>query len=101
MDFTQFREQFVEAVAAKSRYFAQVYLVFDGIEDSRTVQANVQIIYTDKTKSSADAVIIEKIAARKDKKILLVTGDEEIISSVQDRIFALIDVADFYRFLFE
>lgn len=101
MDFTQFREQFIEAVAAKSRYFAEVYLVFDGVEDSRTVQANVQIIYTDKTKSSADAVIIEKIVARKDKKILLVTGDEGIISSVQDRIFALIDVAAFYMFLFE
>ncbi len=101
MDFTQFREQFIEAVAAKSRHFAEVYLVFDGVEDSRSVQANVQIIYTDKTKSSADAVIIEKINARKDKKILLVTGDEEIISSCQDRIFALIDVAAFYMFLFE
>jgi hypothetical protein len=101
MDFTQFREQFIEAVAAKSRYFSEVYLVFDGVEDSRTVQANVQIIYADKTKSSADAVIIEKITARKDKNILLVTGDEGIISSVQYRIFALIDVAAFYMFLFE
>ncbi len=101
MDFTQFREQFIEAVAAKSRYFAKVYLVFDGVEDSRDVQANVEIIYTDKTKSSADAVIIERITARKDKNILLVTGDEEIISSVQDRIFALIDVVAFYMFVFE
>jgi predicted RNA-binding protein with PIN domain len=101
MDFTQFREQFIEAVAAKSRYFAQVCLVFDGVEDSRDVQANVQIIYTDKTKSSADAVIIERISARKDKNILLVTGDEGIISSVQDKIFALIDVVAFYMFLFE
>jgi hypothetical protein len=101
MDFTQFREQFIEAVAAKSRYFAKVYLVFDGVEDSRDVQANVQIIYADKTKSSADAVIIERISARKDKNILLVTGDEEIISAVQDRIFALIDVVAFYMFLFE
>jgi predicted RNA-binding protein with PIN domain len=101
MDFTQFREQFIEAVAAKSRYFAKVCLVFDGVEDSRDVQANVQIIYTDKTKSSADAVIIERITARKDKNILLVTGDEGIISSVQDKIFALIDVVAFYMFLFE
>jgi len=101
MDFTQFREQFIEAVAAKSRYFAKVYLVFDGVEDSRDVQANVEIIYTDKTKSSADAVIMERITARKDKNILLVTGDEEIISSVQNRIFALIDVVAFYMFLFD
>ncbi len=99
--FTQFREQFIEAVAAKSRHFAKVYLVFDGVEDSRDIQANTEIIYTDKTKRSADAVIIERVTARRDKKILLVTGDEEIISSVQERIFVLIDVVDFYMFLFE
>ena len=99
--FTQFREQFIEAVAAKSRHFAKVYLVFDGVEDSRDVQANTEIIYTDKTKRSADAVIIERVTSRRDKKILLVTADEEIISSVQDRIFALIDVVDFYMFVFE
>ncbi|MGA2404032.1 MAG: NYN domain-containing protein [Syntrophobacteraceae bacterium] len=101
MGFTQFREQFIEAVAARSRYFAKVYLVFDGVEDSTDVQANAEIIYTDKARSSADAVIIEKITAREDKQILLVTGDEGIISSVQDRIFALIDVVDFYMFIFE
>ncbi len=99
--FTQFREQFIEAVAAKSRYFAKVYLVFDGVEDSTDVRANAQVIYTDKTKSSADAVIIERITATMDKKVLLVTEDEGIISSVEHRIFALIDVVDFYTYLFE
>jgi hypothetical protein len=99
--FSQFRERFIEAVAAKSLYFAKVYLVFDGVEDSSAFQANIEIIYTDKTKTSADAAIIERIAARKDKKVVLVTGDEGIISSVQDRIYALIDVVDFYTFLFE
>jgi len=99
--FTRFREQFVEAVAAKSSCFAKVWLVFDGIENSRDIRANAEIIYTDKSKSSADAVIIEKINARKEKKILLVTADEGIISSVQDRIFGLIDIVDFYMFLFE
>jgi hypothetical protein len=44
---------------------------------------------------------MERITARKDKNILLVTGDEEIISSVQNRIFALIDVVAFYMFLFD
>ncbi len=99
--FTQLREQFIEAVAGKSRYFAKVYLVFDGVEESTDLRANAEIIYTDKTKSSADAAIIEKISARRDKKILLATADEEIISSVQDKIYALINVADFYMFLFE
>jgi hypothetical protein len=99
--FTQLREQFIEAVAARSKCFAKVFLVFDGVENSQCVQANAEIIYTDKTKSSADAAIIERINGRRDKKVLLVTADEGIISSVQDRIFALIDVVDFYRFLFE
>jgi Skp family chaperone for outer membrane proteins len=99
--FTRLREQFIEAVAAKSGDFARVYLVFDGVEHSQAIAANAEIIYTDKAESSADAAIIERINARKDKKILLVTGDEEIISSVQDRIFALIDVVAFYMFLFE
>ncbi len=99
--FTQLREQFIEAVAARSRHFAKVYLVFDGVEHSRSVQGNLEIIYTNKAKSTADAAIIEKISTRRDKKVLLVTGDEEIISSVQDKIFALVDVVAFYMFLFE
>ncbi len=99
--FTQLREQFIEAVAAKSRHFAKVYLVFDGVEDSSDLRANTEIIYTDKTKSSADAAIIERITARRDKKVLLATADEEIISSVRRGIYALINVVDFYMFLFE
>lgn len=99
--FTKFREQFIEAVAAKSRHFARVYLVFDGVEDSTDIQANAEIIYTDKNKSSADAAIMERIAAARGRQVLLVTEDEEIISAVRDRIFALIDVAAFYMFLFE
>ncbi len=100
-DFTKFRNRFIDAVSAKSRHFAKVWLVFDGIEESSSVAANLQIIYTDKAINSADEVLIEKISARKDRKVLLVTGDEGIISSVGDRIYALIDVADFYMFLFE
>jgi hypothetical protein len=100
-NFTQLREQFIEAATAKSRYFGRVFLVFDGIEDSRDVHGNVEIIYTDKERKTADSAIIELISAKKDKKILLVTADEEIISSVQNRIFALIDPIDFYMFVFE
>lgn len=100
-NFTQIREQFIDAVAAKSGNFAKVWLVFDGVEDSSNARANVQIIYTDRNEKSADEVIIQRINAKKGRKILLVTGDEGIISSVEARIFALIDVDDFYTFLGE
>lgn len=100
-EFTRFRNRFIEAVSAKSGNFSKVYLVFDGVEESRSVAANLQIIYTDKSGRSADEALIEKISAKKDGKVLLVTGDEGIISAVGKRIFALIDVADFYMFLFE
>ncbi|MDR3568285.1 MAG: NYN domain-containing protein [Syntrophobacteraceae bacterium] len=100
-EFTKFRNRFIEAVSAKSANFSRVWLVFDGVEESSSVAANLQIIYTDKAVNSADEVLIEKIEARKDSKVLLVTGDEGIISAVEEKIFALIDVADFYMFLFD
>ena len=100
-EFTRFRNRFIQAVSAKSGHFAKVWLIFDGVEESSSVAANLQIIYTDKVINSADEVLIEKIGARKDKKVLLVTGDEGIISAVEGKFFALIDVADFYMFLFE
>lgn len=95
------REQFIEAVAGKSGHFARVVLVFDGVESSRHTTGNTEVIYTDRTIKSADAEIIERISPRKDKRILLVTADEGIISSVQERIFATIDPIDFYMFLFD
>ncbi|MFZ2446878.1 MAG: NYN domain-containing protein [Syntrophobacteraceae bacterium] len=99
--FTELREHFVEMVLKRSPRFARVFLVFDGVENSRDVRGNTEIIYTDKRRKVADAVIIEKVLAKKDKKILLVTADEEIIAATRDRIFALIDPADFYMFVFE
>jgi hypothetical protein len=99
--FTQVREHFIEAVAAKSGLFAKVYLVFDGVEDSRDLKGNVEIIYTNKAHATADAFIIGKIPAKKDNRALLVTADNGIISHVQNRIFAVVDPIDFYMFLFE
>lgn len=99
--FTDLREQFVESVLGKSRSFAGLHLVFDGVEDSTRVQGNVEIIYTDKTRLSADSVIIQRISSRRDKKNLLVTADREIISSVQNRIYAIVDPVAFYMFLYE
>ena len=52
----------------RGKYFAKVYLVFDGVEDSRDLRANTEIIYTDKTKRSADAAIIERIYCKKGQK---------------------------------
>ena len=100
-EFTRFRNRFIEAVSAKSAHFARVFLVFDGVEESSSVAANLQIIYTDRATGSADDALIEKIGARRDGKVLLVTGDEGIISAVEKKIFALVDVAEFYMFLFE
>lgn len=99
--FTQMREQFIEAVVRKGSHFGRVFLVFDGVENSRDLRGNTEIIYTDKTRMSADSAIIDRISARKDRNILLVTEDEEIISSVENRIFALISPIDFYMFAFE
>lgn len=99
--FTGLREQFVESVVARSRSFAGLCLVFDGVEDSKAVQGNVEIIYTDKTRMSADSAIIQRISSRGDKKNLLVTADREIISSVQNRIYAIVDPVAFYMFLYE
>ncbi len=99
-NFTELREQFVAMVLERSPRFARVFLVFDGTGNSREVRGNTEIIYTDKKQRSADAVIIEKVRARKDKKILLVTADEEIISATRERTFALIDPIDFYMFVF-
>jgi len=96
---TELREKFVEAVIRKSARFMKVFLVFDGVENSRDVRGNTEIIYTDKRVRSADAVIIEKVSARKDQ-VLLVTADEEIISATQNQTFALIDPIDFYLFAF-
>ncbi len=99
--FTELREGFVAKVIERAARFSRLYLVFDGIENSREVRGNTEIIFTDNRQRSADAVIIEKISARKDKKILLVTADEDIIAKTRDRVFALIDPIDFYMFVFE
>jgi len=100
-DFALLREQFIEAAASKSAAFARLFLVFDGIESSRDVRGNLEIVYTDKKYRSADAHIIERISPKHEKKPVLVTGDEGIISPVQERIFSLIDPIDFYMFLFD
>ncbi len=99
--FTELREGFVAKVTQQAAHFSRVFLVFDGVENSREVRGNTEIIFTDNRQKSADAMIIERISARKDKKILLVSADEEIISNTQDRVFALIDPIDFYMFVFD
>ncbi|MCE5336270.1 MAG: NYN domain-containing protein [Desulfobacteraceae bacterium] len=100
-DFSQLREQFIEAAASRSAVFSRMVLIFDGIEGSRDLHGNLEIVYTDKKRRSADAYIIEKLSGKHDRKPVLVTADEGIISAVQERIFSLISPIDFYMFLFE
>jgi F0F1-type ATP synthase membrane subunit b/b' len=97
-----FREGFIEAVHEKSHLFRKVYLVFDGIEDSRDRRANLEIIYTDKTRgNTADSIIIQALKKRNDNKALLVTSDQEIIKATESRVFAMVDPRHFYTFVFD
>ena len=99
---TALREQFTEAVVRKSQLFRKVYLAFDGLEDSRDRQGNTEIIYTDKNRgNTADAYIIQAIQKRKDRQLLLVTEDREIIRAVQDRLYAVVNPYDFYLFIYD
>jgi hypothetical protein len=76
--------------------------VFDGIEDSRDRRANLEIIYTDKTRgNTADSIIIQALKKRNDNKALLVTSDQEIIKATESRVFAMVDPRHFYTFVFD
>lgn len=100
LPLTAVREQFTAAVVRKSQLFRRIYLVFDGQEDSRDRQGNTEIIYTDKSRgNTADTYIIQAVQKRKDRLVLLSTGDQEIIGTVEDRIYALVDPYHFYLFV--
>lgn len=99
---TALREQFIEAVSRKSRFFRKVFLVFDGIENSRDRRGNVDIVYTNNPGgTSADAVIIYDLKKRKDHRALLVTADEEIIRATEERVYAVIAPYHFHMFVFD
>ena len=96
------REQFTAAVVRKSRHFRKVYLVFDGREDSRDRQGNTEIIYTDKSRgNTADAHIIQAVQKGKDRQVLLVTEDQEIIQAMEDRLYAVVGPYHFYMFVYD
>ncbi|MEN6485228.1 MAG: NYN domain-containing protein [Syntrophobacteraceae bacterium] len=96
------REAFIEAACAKASLFRKVFMVFDGVEDSRDLRRNVEIVYTDKSRgNTADTAIIQMIRRRKDSLALLVTRDLEIIRATENRVFALIDPYHFYTFVFD
>jgi predicted RNA-binding protein with PIN domain len=100
LGLTASREQFAAAVVRRSRHFRKVYLVFDGREDSRYRQGNTEIIYTDKSRgNTADAHIIQAVQKAKDRKVLLVTEDQEIIQAVEDRLYAVVNSYHFYMFV--
>ncbi len=100
LPLTADRERFTAAVVRKSQFFRRVYLVFDGQEDSRDRQGNVEIIFTDKRRgNTADTYIMQAVQKRKDRLVLLATGDQEIIRAVEDRLYALVDPYHFYLFV--
>lgn len=98
----ELREDFIRAVCGKSSLFRKVFLVFDGIEDSRDRQGNVEIIFTDKSQgTTADSVLMGLIRKRSDNRALLVTADNEIIDSVASRVYAIIAPFALYTFVFD
>ncbi len=102
LSLTALRESFIDAVVRKDRYFRKVYLVFDGHEDSRDRRGNTEIIYTDKNLGhTADAYIIQALAKGKERQVLLVTGDQEIIQTIGDRLYAVVDPYHFYLFVYD
>jgi hypothetical protein len=97
------REHFIAALCARSHWFHQVHLVFDGVQESRERRGNVEIIYADKTRGeTADAFILEALRrAAPSRRKLLVTADREIIAGSEGRFYALVDPADFYAFILD
>ncbi len=99
---TKLREHLIDAVASKSHLFRRVFLIFDGLEESREQSGNLQVIYSNKTRGhTADSIIIDALQKRKDKLTLLVTEDYGIIDAVESKIYATIGVYDFYMFIFD
>ena len=99
---TKLREHLIDAVASKSHLFRRVFLIFDGLEESREQSGNLQVIYSNKTRGhTADSIIIDALQKRKDRLTLLVTEDYGIIDAVESKIYATIGVYDFYMFIFD
>lgn len=102
VNLTKLREHLIDAVANKSHLFRRVFLIFDGLEESREQSGNLQVIYADKTRgNTADSMIIDALQKRRDRLNLLVTEDYGIIDAVESKIYATIGVYDFYMFIFD
>ena len=96
------REEFTAGVLRKRHFFHKIFLVFDGVKESREAQGNVEIIFSDRTRGiSADTIIIRALGSRKDSKSVLVTADQEIIHQTERRVHASVDPFHFYMFVFD
>lgn len=99
-DLADLRSDFIEAVQTKQNHFRKIVLVFDGEGDYSDQLGKVEIVYTDKTRgTTADLYILQAVRRSKDRKILLVTEDREIIEGAGARVFALIRPLDFYSYV--
>ncbi len=67
-----------------------------------TGRDNTEIIYTDKSRgNTADAYIIQALRKSKERLVVLVTGDQEIIQTIEDRLYAVVDPYHFYLFVYD
>ena len=102
VNLSRLREHLIDAVEKKSHLFRRVFLIFDGLEESRQQSGNLQVIYANKTRGiTADSMIIDALQKRRDRLNLLVTEDYGIIDAVESKIYATIGVYDFYMFVFD
>ncbi len=102
MSLSGLRDHFIDAVIGKGHLFRKIFLVFDGLDSSRDRRGNVEIIYSNKNLGiTADAILIEALGKRRDRKSLLVTADEEIIRATEKRLYGLIEPLHFYSLIFD
>lgn len=96
------RKNFIKAVLTRSRFFNNVFLVFDGISSDRELLENVQIIYADRGKGeNADEILIRLLSQRNDNKAILATADREIIEQTSVYTYATVEPISFFSFITE
>jgi predicted RNA-binding protein with PIN domain len=101
MPIATLREELIRALCSRSHSFRRIYLVFDGVEESRERQGNVEIVYSNKVLgNTADTVIVQALSKSRDRRAILVTADRAIIEATEGRIYAVLSPFHLYHYLF-
>jgi hypothetical protein len=99
---SKLRDTFIKAVDRRSDAFGPIVLAFDGYSQTSYKEGEVEILFSDKQRGiTADSIITDLLSTREDKKSILVTRDNEIISDTAPWVYAHIDPLDFYTFIFD